>query len=151
MSKKNKSAVRKIFFSGIRPSSWIGTDNMKRGGRVVKETYSLLNTTTAESLGKRDFKKEMEDSGVTEADLYYRMKKRRQFALGYLLFFLIGAGYSAYLIMSGLVFVSLQSGAISLIMLLFALREHYLLYQLKHKTFKVKLGDWLGSVLRGDW
>ena len=151
MSKSDKSSFRKFFFNGIRPTEWLGTDNIASASKIVKDTYKSVNGYSSADASKKDFLRDMQENGLSDEDVFIRMKRRRTMAFVYLIFAVVSLIYMGYLFMHGHSAAGWQAGAIGLVMLLFTVREHFVFYQLKMRSYKVKLSDWLSSLFRGEW
>lgn len=148
---KKKSNFRKFFFNGIRPGEWVGSENISNAANVVKDAYSNLNTYDNTKASQKDFAQDMLVNGLNDEDIFHRMKRRRMMAFVYLIFAVISFLYMGFLFLHGSTLAGVQTFTLGIIMLLFTAREHFLFYQLKMRSYKVKFSAWFGSLLRGEW
>lgn len=141
-----KNVVKKGLFSGLNVKRWAGVDQIKQNGVIIGRLFTnVFCYRTNKNSVKESFEECMRRFNMTEEDLQKRMKA----SVKIVTFCLIGAIlifiYMIYLItlhqlLSGFVCLTL-----TFLLLAYAFREHFNLYQMKQRRLGCSVREWFKS------
>lgn len=135
--------VKKGFFSGIQPKKWLDTDGLKERSGFVKETYQNFKDQAVVTPSDESYVAAVKRLGLSEADIQKRVSRHKRLAMVYLLFGLALFIYGLVLGFMSHHMAMIQCFALTFLLLLFFIKEHFMYFRLKKKNLSLNFKDWI--------
>lgn len=145
-----KNVIKKGLFSGLNMKRWIGLEQIKENGKTIGGLFKgLLGNKKADEVRKETFEESMRRFQMTEEDL----QKRMQSAVRLVTFCLIGSVaiiiYMFYLFYNAQIVASFVCMMLSVLLLAYAFREHFNLFQMKKRRLGCSVKEWFQDTFMG--
>lgn len=147
-----KNATKKTFSLGFNPLRWVGFEQLKANGSLLK---NMVNRYFEPSEAKKSTKPEtfetcMKRYKLTEEDLQKKIKFTRLFVFVCLGASLLMLGYTFYLFSSHLFLGGFVAFTLTLLLWAYAFREHFNYFQMKQRRLGCTFKEWLAFLLKGS-
>lgn len=140
-------ALKKGIGSGFRVKRWLGTGRIKDSTKTVKTlAQTVFKTETDEGLKDLDFEACLKYYKMTEADLELRMQQAKKWIRFCLAGSVLAFAYLCYQIHSGEILGSFVCFMITALMLAYAFREHFNLFQMRERRLGCTFNEWFSSL-----
>lgn len=133
----------KVIFFGIRPKKWLGTERLKEEGKVVKKIYGRLASKARAKKESITFEESMKKYNLDEAGLKVRMRNALYITAFCSLGSLFTFGYMFFEFANGLILAGFMCLVLTLMLWVYALREHMNYLQMKRRKLGCTVKEWL--------
>jgi len=138
----------KVIFFGVRPKKWLGTERLKEEGKAVKQIYGSLASKVSAKKESITFEESMKKYNLDEAGLKVRMRNALYITAFCLLGSLFTLGYMFLEFANGLVIAGFMCVMLTLMLWVYALREHMNYFQMKRRKLGCTVKEWLVFVCK---
>lgn len=143
---KRKGFVRRSIKSMFDVKRWVAWDDVKSTSKGVwKLGKDLFEPQVAEH--HETFDEAVQRMQMTEKDILERKTGFLRLALIYLVMALALFIYTVYIFISGHFFTSILCLTLTVLILVYAYKEHFWYTQIKHRKFGLKFKEWLRFTL----
>ncbi|MCH9769415.1 MAG: hypothetical protein K0U12_00915 [Gammaproteobacteria bacterium] len=140
-----KKVIKKGLFSGIKPSEWIGSEQIKEGGSTIKQ---LLKANKGKQQRWDSFEKFMYDNNLSDADIEKMARLQTRVSYGCLVASLFLLYYMFHLFAAGL----LIGGLLAFMLTLYAISQAYAAsirsFKLKRRILSTTFSTWFHSLFQ---
>ncbi len=141
--------IKKVLTFGMEPSTWIGVDQIKENGSLIGRLCRRLFSRRARAEEatqpriQETYQQMLARQNMSTEDVKQRKRLAVILACCYLFVSLLLFSYGFYLCASaGFVLSGLLCFILCLLLLLYALREHMVFYQLKYRRTNLSWSHW---------
>lgn len=142
--------IKRVVKPFVDVPSWMGAREVGDYGRSIFSAVKGLFSTPPPPESNEDFSVAIARLRLSEADL---QRRAQQFAVLAYLFLVIGLGVLAYsisLLLDGSFRGAVVGLAVTVFVLSLAFRNHFWLFQIKHRRLGCTFRDWLNGTVRGS-
>ena len=138
---------RDVLKTGMRPKSWFGWDQHKDNLSALSRLLGFLLCRRAQAQPET-FEQALKRLSMTEADLQQRMQNGF-WVIAFCLGLAVAMGfYMHFFIMRGQLMPHLTCLMLILVLLTYAVREHFNLYQMRQRRLGCSFREYLKSLLQ---
>lgn len=141
-----RNYVKKTVKDNTNVKGWTGWDVVKGNAKIVSgfvEGFKAPSSATPPV--QMDFNEAMKKYGWTEADVARRMRMSLVVAAVCVVLSLAAFGWVFHLLIKGFFLSALVSLALSILMLAYGFREHFLYFQLKQRRMNCTMNEWFSG------
>lgn len=142
-----KKVLKKTIGGGLNVKNWVGYDNLKDNTRVVGHLAKGVFKREQKEPIKESFDEALKRLNLSEDDLKQRMKTAKQVTLFCLSLSGLILLYTLYLLSKGQLLSSVMSLMLTCISGVYALREHFNLYQMRQRRLGCSFQEYVSSLI----
>ncbi len=144
-----KSLFKKGFGSGLSPKKWVGFDQLKSDsislGQMIKRVFKRSQKVKK----KETFEQAVKRFNLTEADIQKRIKSAKELVVIFLALSAVLIVYTIYQWSGGHIVSGFICFILSLLILAYAFREHFNLFQMRSRRLGCTYSEWFNSLFKG--
>ena len=126
-------------------SRWVGWHNIKQNASNIQSLYNTLFKTNPVSLYRETFEQAVERMGLVEDDIDRVKKNYFRYSCLFLVLFILGLLYHAYLIYHEYWAASIVMCSIDFMLFAFWFREHFWYTQMKVRRLGLTVKEWIAQ------
>lgn len=138
--------VSKGVSSGFRINRWLGTDRIKASTQSVRKlAKAAVKTEQEEAIAGKSFEEVLRHYNMTEDDLKKRIDQGNKIILFCLGGSVLSFAYMIYQFSSQEIIAGIVCGMLTLLMLAYAFREHFNIFQMKQRRLGCTMKEWFAN------
>lgn len=143
-------SVKKGVSSSLNVKRWVGLDHIKDNGRVLGRLFQtvLKKPVQSETTRHESFEECMRRFNMTEEDLQKRIKNGKKMVFFYLLVSIATFIYLIFLLSYGRHLAGFVCIMLTLLFLVYALREHFNIYQMNQRRLGCSFKTYFRSLFQ---
>jgi intracellular multiplication protein IcmV len=145
-----KSIIKKGLVAGWNVKAWMGTDQIVRNGKTIKNLFvqAVAKPAAEKEMKKETFEECIQRLQITEEGLQQKIKKSGQAALLYLLLSIPMVAYTIYIFSTGFTLSGFVCLMLSFLLLVRAFREDFNRFQMKQRKLGCTVQEWLRGKIK---
>lgn len=135
----------------FNPTRFLGADGIKKNAGFIRNLfYEVAKVKSGSRVSDRNksFEELMQKAGMTEKDISKRLVSSKYFVLIGLILFFVLIVYSVFLFVTMKIFAGFITTMMSVLLLSYVWREHFLMIQLKHRKAFLTFKQWVNFTLK---
>ncbi|PIZ05114.1 MAG: hypothetical protein COY58_00700 [Gammaproteobacteria bacterium CG_4_10_14_0_8_um_filter_38_16] len=138
-----RSYVKNTVKDNTNVKGWVDWSAVKENGRTIGSFIKSIKTPDLNvPVQKTTFEAAVKKYNLSDAQLQQQMRSHFRVACVCLLLGLGALGWAVKILLQGMITSSFVSVALSILMLAYAFREHFLYFQIKQRRLGCSVHDW---------